>query len=126
MWTPDTSVSLAEWPSATTTVRYCGTAQCDLRGRATVDNFCNRCGLPTGTSIPAPVDVAPGSPAEWPSLATTVIVTFLFGFVGAVPAALHTEAVRRLGTSTPRYWQAFGFTMVVTVITDAVLLLAIL
>ena len=61
-----------------------------------------------------------------PRLTLTIVITFLFGIFGAIPAWLHGNRARELGGSAGRYWAAFAITMVVNVILYVGLLIALL
>jgi hypothetical protein len=51
---------------------------------------------------PAPEDLAP-------TIATTVVITLLFGlFIGWIPALVHTNRARRLNYRTTKYWVTYG------------------
>jgi hypothetical protein len=51
---------------------------------------------------PSPEDLAP-------TVATTIVITLLFGVVfGWIPALVHTNRARRLGYRTSKYWGAYG------------------
>jgi hypothetical protein len=81
---------------------------------------------PVYAAVPGGMPPGNGRPAGWPSLAATVVVTFLFGVFGIIPALLHTEAVRRLGARTTRYWQAFGITLATSIVAYIVLIVVLL
>jgi hypothetical protein len=55
---------------------------------------------------------SPPLPTVWP----TVVVTFLFGIFGLIPASMHTSRAREAGRPTNTYWVAFGWTMVATIL----------
>jgi hypothetical protein len=57
----------------------------------------------------------PGNPLV-PTIATTLIVTLLFGVLGAVPAAIHADRARRQGASSGKYWAVFAAVMVVNLL----------
>jgi hypothetical protein len=51
-----------------------------------------------------------------PSVALTVVITFLFGFFGLIPAAVHANRAKAAGESGGRYWKAFWLTMLANVV----------
>lgn len=46
-----------------------------------------------------------------PSVALTVVITFLFGLFGLIPASVHASRAKAAGESGSRYWKAFWLTM---------------
>ncbi len=75
-----------------------------------------------------PREIAPASDpdrANWPTLTATVVITVLFGVFGVIPAYMHTEAVRKSGAATSRYWKAFGLTMVASVVAYILLIVGL-
>jgi hypothetical protein len=44
-----------------------------------------------------------------PSIASTVLVTLIFGIFGLIPASMNTNKARAMGVVTSKYWAAFGW-----------------
>ncbi len=72
-----------------------------------------------------PVPPSAGSHSLMRSSAPTVLLTILFGMLGAVAAAIQTSSARGRGLETRRYWKAFGITMLVSVLFWILLLVAL-
>jgi hypothetical protein len=52
----------------------------------------------------------------FPSRWTIVIVTLLFGFFGIIPTIIYSNQARREGFSAERYWRAFWYSMVASIL----------
>jgi hypothetical protein len=51
-----------------------------------------------------------------PSRTPTVLITLFFGLFGIIPAAVATSQARASRVNTGRYWAAFGWTLVLSVV----------
>lgn len=75
-------------------------------------------------AAPSPVPPYPGEKA--PGLALTIVITFLFGLFGLIPAAIAASRARRARYPEGRYWVAFGATMVASIVAYALVVVAAL
>ena len=74
------------------------------------------------SQYPYPEPSSPPTPVvKVPSLGWTLVVTFLFGLFGLIPAFIHTAKARDLGAPTTKYWVTFGCVMAVNIVLFALL-----
>ena len=111
--------------------RVCVRVGCPVRGMATFDEHCPSCQFATqpyrdvaAEAGPAPAPAQPWTPGRTnfdqpqppiPAITTTVVITGLFGLFGLIPATMHTNRARDVGVRTGKYWNAFGWTMGISV-----------
>jgi hypothetical protein len=106
--------------------RACRTVGCQRFGQQTDDRYCGSCGADAGgPPVPAAGDAGAQRPTGTPSIATTIVITLLFGLFGAIPAAIHTARARQQGNARPPYWRAFGFTFLGSIVIDALLIIGL-
>lgn len=74
---------------------------------------------PSGPPRSYPADPQPAprpQGLEPPGIALTVVITFLFGLWGLIPAAMGANRATELRRPSGRYWSAFGLTMLFNVL----------
>jgi len=76
-------------------------------------------------NTPLPAAYYPAMPVMVaPTIALTIVITLLFGFFGAIPAASGSSKAKALGQDSRKYWTAFWYVIAAQVAFGLVLVIA--
>src|SRR5664279_1541855 len=79
-------------------------------------------GLTLAESKAAMLADVPGNPLV-PPVTATVLITLFFGVFGVIPAAIHSDRARQLGSPTSKYWQAFAVVLAIELLLGLLIIL---